>query len=107
VVIEEASGSVTAYRHPYVVIQNNAVNSSRINTVIVCALTSNMRRARDRGNVTLEAGEANLPKPGVVNVTQLLTVDKSELTEKIGSLSAERVREILDGIALILEPRDE
>jgi mRNA interferase MazF len=58
------------------------------------------------GNVLLEAGEADLPKRSVVNVSQLYTVDKDDLTEKIGTLSAERIQQILDGIYLLLEPRD-
>jgi mRNA interferase MazF len=56
--------------------------------------------------VLLEAGEADLPQRSVVNVTQLFTVGKDELVERIGSLSPERLRQILDGIELLLEPRD-
>ena len=61
-------------------------------------------RARDPGNVRLERGEANLPKSSVVNVSQILAVDKGDLTEKIGSLSPERLRQVLDGLYLLLEP---
>jgi mRNA-degrading endonuclease toxin of MazEF toxin-antitoxin module len=68
------SGSGPGYRHPHVVIQNNVFNRSRINTVVVCALTSNLRRAQAPGNVLLEVGEANLPKQSVVNVSQIFTV---------------------------------
>ena len=56
--------------------------------------------------VDLEEGEANLPKRSVVNVTQVYTVDKDDLTEKLGTLSSERVQQILDGLYLVLEPRD-
>lgn len=101
----EPSGSAPGYRHPHVVVQNNLFNRSRINTVVVCALTSNLKRADAPGNVLLSAGEANLPKRSVVNVSQIFTVDKSDLVEKIGTLSRQRVREILDGIQLLLEPR--
>ena len=73
---------------------------------MVCALTSNLKRALAPGNVLLEIGEANLPKQSVVNVSQIFTVDKAQLGEKIGALSTERVREILDGIGLLLEPRE-
>jgi mRNA interferase MazF len=80
-------------------------NRSRIHTVIVCALTSNVRLAKAPGNVLLEPGEANLPKQSVINISQLFTVDKRQLEEKIGALDTPRLREILDGIHLILEPR--
>jgi mRNA interferase MazF len=104
--LDEPSGSEPRYRHPHVVVQNNVFNRSRINIVVVCALTSNLKRAAAPGNVLLEPKEANLPKQSVVNVSQLFTVDKSQLGEKIGTLSIRRVHEILDGIGLLLEPRE-
>lgn len=100
------SGSEPAYRHPHLVIQNNVFNGSRINTVVVCSLTSNLQRAKSPGNVLLAKDEANLPKPSVVNVTQIFTVDKRDLTEKIGSLSRERMAEVLEGINLLIKPGD-
>ena len=69
-------------------------------------MTSNLQRAQIPGNVALTQGEANLPKPSVVNVSQLFTVDKRDLVEYIGTLAEERVRQILDGIKLVLEPRE-
>jgi mRNA interferase MazF len=102
----EPRGSEPGYRHPHVVIQNNVFNRSRLNTVVVCALTSNPKRAKAPGNVLLETDEANLSKQSVVNVSQLFTVDKSDLVERIGTLSRKRVRQILDGILLLIEPRD-
>lgn len=101
----EPSGSEPGYRHPHVVIQNNLFNQSRISTVVVCVLTSNIRRAGSPGNVLLEKGEADLPKRSVVNVSQIYTVDRADLLEKTGSLSEKRVRDILDGIRLLTEPR--
>ncbi|MFZ6029274.1 MAG: type II toxin-antitoxin system PemK/MazF family toxin [Chloroflexota bacterium] len=74
-----------------VVIQNNVFNRSRINTVTVCALTSNIKRAKAPGNVLLELEEANLSKQSVVVVSQILTVDKSQLGEYIGSLTRRRI----------------
>lgn len=100
------SGSAPGYRHPHVVIQNNLFNRSRISTVIVCAVTSNVRRAAAPGNVSLDRGEANLPKKSVVNVSQVFTVDKAALVEKIGTVSSRRLGQILDGIRLLTEPRD-
>ncbi|MGE5530154.1 MAG: type II toxin-antitoxin system PemK/MazF family toxin [Patescibacteria group bacterium] len=99
-------GSGPGYLHPHVVVQNNLFSGSSIRTVVVCALTSNLRFANSPGNVLLEPGEAGLPKQSVVNVTQIFTVDKRDLREKIGSLSPQRVGEILDGIKLVLEPRE-
>lgn len=103
--LQEPIGSEPGYRHLHVVVQNDVFNCSRIHTVVVCALTSNLQRAEAPGNVLLKLGEANLPKQSVVNVSQIFTVDKRQLEEKIGSLSTLRVREILDGIRLVLEPR--
>jgi len=102
----EPSGSESGYRHPYVVIQNNVFNQSRINTAVVCVITSNLKRAEAPGNILLESGEGNLPKPSVVNVSQLFTVDKRALVERIGILSKQRIEQILAGVRLVLEPRD-
>jgi mRNA interferase MazF len=102
----EPVGSEPAYIRPYVVIQNDVLNSSRIRTVIVCALTSNLRRATAIGNVLLEEGEANLSEQSVVNVSQVFTVDKAMLVDKIGRLSTQRVRQILAGLRLVTEPQE-
>ena len=104
--LEEPSGAEPGYRHPHVVVQNNIFNRSRLNTVVVCVLTSNLKRAEAPGNVLLEKGEANLPKQSVVNVTQIFTVYEADLVEKIGGLSRKRVKQIRDGILLLMEPRD-
>ncbi len=98
-------GSGPGYRHPHVVVQNDPFNESNIRTTLVCMITSNTRLARFPGNVLLHRGEGDLSKRSVVNVAQLFTVDKAALVEKIGTLPAHRVREILNGIYLLLEPR--
>jgi mRNA interferase MazF len=103
---EEPSGSGPGYRHPHVVVQNNLFNRSEIRTVVVCALTSNLKRASAPGNVLLDKKETKLPKDSVINVSQVFTVDKSQLEEYVGTLSAKRVREILNGIKLVLDPRE-
>ena len=100
------NGSEPGYRHPHFVIQNNLFNRSRINTVVVCSLTSNMKRASAPGNVALKKGEANLSKKCVVNISQLFTVNKSDLSEKIGTLSKERILQVLHGIKLLTEPTE-
>jgi len=97
-------GSEPGYRHPHVVIQNDVFNASRINTVVVCALTTNLKRAQAPGNVTLNKGEANLAEKSVVNISQVVTVNKSDLKDKIGSLSSKRANEIIEGIELLVEP---
>ena len=104
--LEEPSGSEPGYRHPHVVVQNNVFNLSCIRTVIVCPLTTNLKRADAPGKVLLDEGEGSLPKRSVVNVSQVFTVDKAQLGEHVGTLSSSRVREILDGILLALEPRE-
>jgi mRNA interferase MazF len=103
---DEPAGSGPGYKHPHVVIQNNIFNQSRINTTVVCALTSNLRRAEAPGNVLLDPGEGNLPKQSVVNITHIFTVDKTELGEYIGTLSRGRVQRIMQGLDLLLHPRD-
>lgn len=106
--VDEPTGSEPGYTytHPHVVVQNNLYNQSKIRTVIVCVLTSNLKYADVPGNVLLEKGEANLPKASVVNVSQIFTIDKTQLGEYIGALSSKRINQILDGISLFLEPRD-
>lgn len=103
--LEEPSASEPGYSHPHVVIQNNVFNQSLMHTVVVCALTSNLKRASAPGNVLLNPGEGGLPKQSVVVISQIFTVDKAQLGELIGSLSRERVRQILEGVQLLLEPR--
>jgi mRNA interferase MazF len=103
---DDPLGSEPGYRHPHVVIQNNLFNHSRINTVVVCALTSKLARATAPGNVLLKPKEGNLPKQSVINVSQIFTVDKTQLSERIGTLSARRVREMLNGIRLLTELRE-
>ncbi len=84
--------------HPYVVVQDDVFNRSRITTVVVCGLTSNLHRASEPGNVLLDAGEGGLPKQSVVVVAQLSSVEKKALGRRIGALSQERVDQILAGL---------
>ena len=99
--LEESSEPETGYIHPHVVIQDNIINRSRINTVVVCALTTNLKRAKSPGNVLLEAGEANLPRQSAVVVSQVSTVEKAQLGEYIGSLSEQRIDQILSGMQFL------
>ena len=95
---DDSRGPVPSYSHPHVVVQDDVFNHSRITTVVVCALTSNLHRANEPGNVLLEVGEGNLPKQSVVVVSQVSSVDKARLGERIGSLSDTRVEQILAGL---------
>ncbi len=83
--------------HPHVVVQAQGGDGG----VLVCSLTSNRKRASLPGNVLLEAGEANLPRPSVVEAGKLSTVDKARLGEYIGSLSPQRMEQILAGIRFV------
>lgn len=98
-------GSAPAYRRPAVIVQNDVFNASRIATVVVCPLTTNLARARAPGNVLLVAGEGGLPEQSVVNVSQVFTMDKRDLVQPLGRLGRERVREVVAGLRLVLEPR--
>jgi len=89
---------VATQPHPHVVVQEDVFNHSRVRTVIVCALTSNLQRATEPGNVLLDAGEGTLPRQSVVVVSQISSVDKSRLGARIGSLSSARVAQILAGL---------
>lgn len=104
--LDEPEGSEPGYKHPHVIVQNNLFNSSKIKTVLVCPLTTNLKRATAPGNVLIEKKESSLPKDSVVNVSQVFTVDRSQLDEYVGTLSSKRMAEILDGIRLVLEPRE-
>jgi mRNA interferase MazF len=103
--LSEPRGSEPGYKHPHVVVQNDIFCQSNINTIVVCSLTSNLRLASAPGNVLLKKGEANLPKASVVNISQVFTVNKSELVEKIGHLSTSQTAKIIDGLKLLLEPK--
>ncbi len=95
---DDPRGLVPGHPHPRVVIQDDVFNRSRVATVVVCALTSSLRRANGPGNVLLEAGEGNLPQQSVVVVSQVSSVEKARLGEQIGSLSDARVEQILAGL---------
>lgn len=95
-----ADGSSAPVAHPHVVIQDDLLNHSRIESVVVCGLTSNPRRIQEPGNLQLQPGEGNLEKPSIVLVSQLDTVPKSQLSAWIGRLSPERVQQILAGLRL-------
>ncbi|BBO81243.1 hypothetical protein DSCO28_18090 [Desulfosarcina ovata subsp. sediminis] len=95
-------GSEPMGRRPGLVIQANAINDSKINTVIMLAITSTMKYGDLPGNVTLRKGEANMPKRCVINVSQTKSIDKGSIREIIGTLSNEKMASVEEGIRLIL-----
>lgn len=98
---DDSRGHAASYSHPHVVVQEDAFNHSRISTVVVCALTTNLAKAKEPGNVLLAPGEGDLPKQSVVVVSQISSVEKSRIGERIGALSEARVDEILAGLRFI------
>lgn len=97
-----ARGSEPAYRRPVLVIQSDAFNRSRIRTVIAAVITSNMRLADAPGNVALSRRQSKLPRESVVNVSQLITLDRSYLTGRVGKLSSKVLAAVGEGIRLVL-----
>jgi mRNA interferase MazF len=89
------------HAHPHLVVQDDVFNFSRVKSVIVCALTSNLSRMHEPGNVLLEPGEGGLPKPSVVVVSQVSSVEKSALGERIGAVSEARVEQVLAGMRFL------
>lgn len=99
-------GSEPAHRRPGIIVQNDAFNASRISTVIVVILTSNLRLGQAFGNVTLRKGEAGLSRRSVANISQLATVDRTRLDGRIGNLGRRRLDEVLRGVYALLRPVD-
>jgi mRNA interferase MazF len=95
-------GSEPMGRRPGLVIQDDILNDSNLNTVIMLAITSTMKFGELPGNVVLRKGEANMPKKCVINVTQIKSVDKASIKEKIGSLSKKKLAEVQEGLKLVL-----
>ena len=100
--LAEPSGSEPGFRRPVVVVQGDAFNRSRIASVVCVALTSNLRWADAPGNVLLSARATGLPKDSVANVSQLVTLDRGALTERVGALPAKKLELVLLGIDIVL-----
>ena len=100
--LPEARGSGPGFRRPVVVVQGDALNRSRIATVVCVALTSNLKWATAPGNVLLPSSVTGLPKESVANVSQLVTMNKTDLTEQTGKLSRSKLELVLSGIDVVL-----
>ena len=101
--LPEPEGSGPGYRRPVLVVQADDFNRSRINTVIVAVITSNLALAPAPGNVIVKAGRSGLPKDSVVNVSQLITIDKRFLTERVKALDQQTLAEVDNGLRLVLD----
>ncbi len=98
---DDARGPAPSYAHPHVVVQDDVFNHARITTVVVCALTTNLAKAAEPGNVLLEPGEGDLPKQSAVVVSQISSVEKVRLGARIGRLSEARVDQIVAGLRFL------
>ena len=103
--LPEPAGSEPGYRRPVLVLQSDDFNRSRIATVIVLVITSNTRLAQAPGNVFLPQKLTGLPKDSVANVSQIVTVDKGFLTDRIGVLPPNLMEQIEKGLRLVLHLR--
>ena len=100
--LPEPTGSGPGLRRPVLVVQSNPFNESRISTVVIAAITSNVALAEAPGNVRLAKAESGLPRPSVVNVSQILTVDRALLTERVRALPREPLLKVDHGLRLVL-----
>jgi mRNA interferase MazF len=96
-------GSGPGFRRPVVVVQSNAFNDSRISTVIVAVITSDLALAAAPGNVRVSKSESGLSKASVVNVSQILTLDRALLTSRIKAIPGKVMEQIDEGLQLVLE----
>jgi len=100
--LAEPIKSQPGFRRPVLVIQSDTFNQSKISTVICAVITSNLRLSEAPGNILLPARASGLSKDSVINVSQIITVDKSFLTEKIGELNQKLINKLEEGLKLVL-----
>lgn len=101
--LPDPTGSAPGFRRPVLLIQADAFTQSQIATVVILPLTSNLRLAGAPGNILLRAAEFGLPRDSVVNVSQVMTLDKSDLTELIGRISPAMLYQIEQGLRKVLD----
>jgi mRNA interferase MazF len=101
--LPEPSGAAPGYRRPVLLMQADAFTQSRIATVVAVIITSNLRVAAAPGNVLLRANESGLSKDSVINVSQIVTLDKFTLDERIGQVTARTLEQVEDGLRLVLD----
>lgn len=103
--LREPFGSEPGYRRPVLIIQSDAFNASQLKTIVVIAITSNLRLADAPGNILLKKTDTGLKKDSVANVSQVLTLDKQFLTEQAGQLSNQLMHQVDSGLLLLLDIR--
>jgi mRNA interferase MazF len=101
--LDEPRGSEPGFSRPVVIVQRNSFNRSRIHTVIAVALTTNLSLVGSPGNVLVPSKDSGLARDSVANISQVITVDKEFLTERIGLLGKPLFKEIEDGLRMILD----
>jgi mRNA interferase MazF len=100
--LPDPAASEPGYRRPVLVVSSDEFNRSRIRTVVAAILTTNLRLAAAPGNVLVAAGETGLPRDSVVNVSQVVTVDKSFLTDRAGLVGGRAMLAVEDGLRTVL-----
>jgi mRNA interferase MazF len=101
VAADESIGSISGSPHPHVVVQSDVFNHSRIATVVVCSLSSNLKRASEPGVVVLDAGEGGLERQSVVIASQISSIGKDRLGKRIGTLSSQRVDQVIAALRFL------
>ena len=102
----QARGSKPAGRRPALVLQSNAFNLSRINTIVVAAVTSNLKYEEMPGNIRLSKGEAGIPKASVVNISQTHSLDRTFIESRIGTLGSEKLQLVRSGLKILFDLGD-
>lgn len=100
--LPEPRGSEPGFRRPVVIVSSNEFNVSRINTVLVATITSSLRLAEAPGNIKLTQKSSKLGKDSVINVSQIITIDKEFLTEKVSKLSSNNFNQLNEGLMLVM-----
>jgi len=100
--LDDPTGSGPGFRRPVVIVQSDAFNASRLATVVVVPLTSNLRWAAAPGNVLLSAGRSGLPRDSVANVSQLIAIDRRILSDRVGRVNERELASILAGFDVVL-----
>jgi mRNA interferase MazF len=101
VAADESIGAISGSPHPHLVVQGDAFNHSRIATVVVCSLSSNLKRAAEPGVILLDPGEGGLERQSVVIASQVSSISKDRLGDRIGSLSSQRVNQVIAALRFL------
>jgi mRNA interferase MazF len=100
--LPDPAGSDPGLRRPVLIVQSNPFNDSRISTVVVAVITSNLALANAPGNLRVGRAETGLPKASVVNVSQVITLDRALLTSRVKALPGAVMQQVDAGLRLAL-----